>query len=124
GTWTSGNPLIASVGTGSGMVTGVSVGSTVITYSLGAGCTATAPVTVNPLPTAIAGTTYVCVGGTTALSDPVPGGVWSSSNSGIAAIGTTGTVSGASGGTATISYTASSGCAATVVMSVIAVPAI
>ena len=53
----------------------------------------------------IAGTTGVCVGGTTALSDATTGGTWSSSAPGVATVGTSGTVGGVSAGVAIITYT-------------------
>ncbi len=125
GTWTSSNTSIATVGSASGIVTGVSAGSATIIYSMGAGCTVTAPVTIHSLPAAIAGASHVCLGMSAALSDATPGGFWSSSNSTVAPITPSGVVTGLSGGTATISYMVpSSGCAATINFPVIAVPAL
>lgn len=55
----------------------------------------------------ISGSLSVCVGQTTALSDAIPGGTWSSSDTSLATVNeTTGVVSGISAGTATISYIA------------------
>jgi len=71
-------------------------------------------VTVNANPNAgtITGTFEVCEGLTTTLSNAVSGGVWSSSNSGIAQISNGGVVTGISGGTVTIYYTVTTnGCA-------------
>jgi gliding motility-associated-like protein len=51
GTWMSNNSTIATINAG-GMVTGVSAGSTTITYTLGTGCIITEPMTVIPLPAA------------------------------------------------------------------------
>ena len=124
GTWSCATPAIATVGSTTGVVTGVSAGTGTITYSLGVGCTVTSIVTVNPLPAGIAGVAHVCMGSTTTLSDATPGGVWSSSNTAIATIGTSGVVSGVTGGVATIRYTIGTGCAATLSMNVIVVPAI
>jgi hypothetical protein len=45
GTWSSSTTTVATIGT-AGLVTGVSQGTSTITYSLGAGCEATAVVTV------------------------------------------------------------------------------
>jgi gliding motility-associated-like protein len=54
------------------------------------------------------------VGGTTQLSDATGGGVWSSGSIGVAAVvAGTGLVSGISAGTATITYTTSTGCSTT-----------
>ena len=52
---------------------------------------------------AITGTPTVCVGSTTALTDPGSGGTWSSSNGLVATVGTSGIVTGMAAGTATIS---------------------
>jgi len=53
----------------------------------------------------ITGGTSACNGATTNLTDAVIGGTWSSSNTAIATVGSTGVVSYISGGTATITYT-------------------
>lgn len=50
GTWSSGTLSIATINAGSGVVTGVLAGTSVITYTLGTGCFVTKPVTVNALP--------------------------------------------------------------------------
>ncbi len=121
GVWSSSATGVATVGT-SGIVTGVSAGNATITYSVtnGFGCinNALAALTVNPLPVvaAITGTPTVCQGLTTSLSSATSGGVWSSSATGIASVGTSGIVSGVSAGNATISYTVTNGfsCSTTV----------
>jgi Glycine rich protein/Secretion system C-terminal sorting domain len=51
GTWTSNTPPVATVGPATGVVTGVAPGSSTITYTLLNGCTASASVLVNSLPT-------------------------------------------------------------------------
>lgn len=58
----------------------------------------------------ISGSSTVCVGASTTLSDTTTGGTWSSSNTSIATIGSTGIVTGISSGTVTISYTVSNSC--------------
>ena len=123
GTWGSSNPLVTATDT-AGHITGLNAGTSVITYSVGPGCTATMPVTVLPSPSGITGNNFVCLGSNTSLSDITPSGVWSSSNSAIAAVSPAGVVTGAGTGGAIISYTISSGCAATKTMTVILVPAI
>ena len=50
GIWTSSNPAIATVGSTSGVVTGVSAGSVTITYTLLGGCFVTINITICPLP--------------------------------------------------------------------------
>ncbi len=118
GTWISSYGPVASVGSATGVVTGISGGTVVIDYVMPGGCFISAVVTVNPAP--ISGGNWVSVGGVTSLSDPSAGGTWSSSNTAIATVGsTTGVVSGVTTGTATITYTTPSGCEATVVITVV-----
>ena len=121
GSWSTSNAGIATADPVTGIVTGVAPGSAVITYTLPAGCSTAVTVTVNAAPEAIAGSVTVCIGSTTALSDPSGSGVWGSSNTGIATVTSTGVVSGAALGTATISYTVG-GCAATAVITVNSLP--
>ena len=126
GTWSSSNNAVATIGTSSGIFTGVTVGTAVITYTTPAGCTSTTSVTVN-LPVApIAGTLKVCQGGNTTLTDVTPGGTWSSGTPSVASIGlTSGLVSGFNGGTTTISYiTYGGGCSASAIFTVNPVSAI
>ena len=116
GTWTSGNTAVATVGSSTGVVTGVSGGTATISYTAGV-CTTTAIVTVSALP-AITGTPAVCTGGTTTLSNTATGGTWSSSNTGIATVGSaTGVVTGVAAGTSNVTYT-SGGCAVSIVVTV------
>ncbi len=125
GTWSSSNTLVATVGTGTGIVSGTGPGTVTISYSMGAGCTVSMPVVVNPVPSSITGSPNICIGAVTLLSDITPGGVWSSSNSSVATIGTGGNVTGVTGGVATISYALpSTGCAATFAVNVTIVPPI
>ena len=112
GVWSSSNTSVATVGTTSGIVSGVATGTATITYSLGAGCDATIPVNILTGPAAITGSTFTCAGSSTALSDASPGGTWTSSNTAVATVSTSGLVSGIATGTATVSYTLSSGCTA------------
>ena len=123
GLWTSSNPGVATAGSTSGDICGVSAGTAVITYSLGSGCTAYKTVTVIPSPSAISGASTVCVGSTTVYTDPTAGGAWTSGNTAVATVSSTGTVGGASAGTAVISYTMPSGCYAVKTITVTPVPA-
>lgn len=124
GTWLSGNPAIASIGSSSGTVTGISPGTSMVSYTLSTGCIKTAIVTVNPSPSAISGPSSVCVGGSVTLSDPATGGTWSSSNTGTATVGmTSGVVSGVSSGICIITYVVTPGCYATKTISVNTTPA-
>ncbi len=120
GTWSSSSG-VATVGSASGMVNGIIPGTAAITYSLGAGCSVTALVTVNPVPGAITGTFTVCAGATTALTDG-GGGTWGSSNTATATVAA-GTVGGAAAGTASIIYTLPTGCTALQTITVNPLPA-
>lgn len=124
GTWASSNPAIAAVGSSTGTVTGVATGNVTITYALGT-CSVTATVTVDPTPSAISPSTPVilCVGNTASLSDPTPGGTWSSTNTSVATVNTSGVVTAVSSGTSDISYTNSFGCAAVKTITVSVTPA-
>ena len=112
GAWSAANPN-ATVGSGSGIVTGVAAGSDIISYSITNACgtiSATASVLINALPDpgTITGSDSVCVGAAITLSDAVPGGSWSAGNGNATVSG--GLVTGISGGTDPISYTLTNGC--------------
>lgn len=113
GFWTSSNPSVATISI-VGLVTGVTAGSTTVTYSVTTGCgTAytTAVITSSVAPSPITGATTLCNGATTTLYNGVSGGVWTSSNTAVAAVAPgTGVVSGVSAGSATISYSFGGGC--------------
>ncbi len=135
GTWTSTNPAIATVNISTGVVTGVSSGSTPINYSVqgSGGCAAVSatPLTVNVTAPPTAGTlsgtpTAICIGNTTTYTSSVSGGTWSSLSPGIATVSGLGVVTGVSAGTAQIRYTVSGtgGCLAATVDKSIVVSAI
>jgi trimeric autotransporter adhesin len=117
GSWSSSNSAIASVGSGTGIVSGVSPGVADITYTVGSACFVTTVVTVAFTPMPIAGTLTLCQGSTTTLTDGTGGGSWSSGNTIVATV-SAGIVSGISAGTAEISYTTAAGCSASVVVTV------
>ena len=124
GTWSSSVTTDATIGSATGVVTGVAgTTSPTITYKTAAGCSATVVITVDALPAAITGTTSVCTGLTTTLADGTAGGTWSSSNTAIATIGSTKIATGVSAGTATISYTLATGCYKTTTLTVNQTPA-
>jgi len=125
GTWTSSTSSVATIDMITGVVSGIAPGTSTITYTLGSGCSITTTVTVNPLPGAITGTTVLCGGTTTALSDAGGGGTWSSGTTTVASVGLlSGIVTGNTAGTATISYTLSTGCAATATVTVLLAPTV
>src|SRR5665647_595685 len=68
GTWSSATPAVATVNAGSGLVTGVTAGTSVITYSVTVGgCVNTANKTVTitaPIAQTITGLSPLCIGST------------------------------------------------------------
>ncbi len=124
GLWVSSTPSIATIGSLSGVVTGLSTGTADITYTLATTCRSFAVVTVQPLPAAISGPTQVCAGSTiTLINLTTGGGAWSSSTPSVATIDTAGVVTGVSAGTTTITFTAAStGCITTTVITVNPLP--
>jgi hypothetical protein len=104
GTWSSSVPAVATIGSVSGSVLGVSAGTSVISFVMATGCNASVTLTVTQLP-AISGDTTTCVGQNIVLHNAVSGGTWTSGNTTIATIGaTSGIVNGISGGTVFITY--------------------
>ncbi len=122
GTWSVASPGTATVGAGSGVVSGVAAGTATLTYTIAGGCTATSVITVNPLPAAISGNMHACLGHTSALSDTDGGGTWSSSSSATASVDGAGVVTGNTAGTATITYTLPTGCTRTTIFTVDTLP--
>ena len=114
GTWTSSNTTAGTINAATGVFTALAPGTSTITYVLASPCggtNATATVTVLPLPGIITGTPSVCAGFTTTLADGGTG-TWTTSNPAVATVSSGGVVTGLTAGTATISYTLSTGCAA------------
>lgn len=108
GVWAISPASIASIGGLSGVVTGISSGTAVVTYTTTCG-TVTTIITVDPLPGPISGNTPVCAGNTIGLSNSLPGGTWSCTPTSVATISATGVVSAASAGMATVTYTTACG---------------
>lgn len=116
GYWISSNASVAAVDSVSGIVTGIIAGSSTITFSLLSGCYVTKQITIYPVssPGVIVGASSVNVGSSIALSHLTAGGLWSSSNTSVATVGSTGLVSGVSAGSVTISYSISTSCGSVV----------
>lgn len=131
GTPTTNNPWVSSstakaTVSNTGLVTGISAGTTNITYSNTLGCSTTSVVTVNALPT-ISGTAIVCNGFQTQLTGSgtaATSNAWTSSNTAIASVSSTGLVTGIVAGTTTITYTNSNGCTVSVGLTVNVFPSI
>lgn len=122
GTWSSSDASIATVTPSGGVVTGVAPGTVTISYQLSSSCVTTAVVTVATPPSAISGVLSVCTGFTTALSSTPTGGTWLSSNTTVATVSGTGTVSGLVVGTSNITYTATTGCITVAMVTVYPLP--
>lgn len=115
--WISSNAAVATAGSSTGVVGGVSAGSVMITYTIVysltplEACYSSTSVSVNSAtPPAIGGSTTVCLGQNTTLTDAVSGGTWASSNTAKATVTSAGVVHGVSAGTAVISYTTTNSC--------------
>lgn len=110
GVWSSGSTGVATIGSGTGVVTGIATGTSNITFTLPTGCTAILPVTVSLSPTTITGPGTVCTGASVPLADTAGGGVWSSTSTFITLGSLSGLVTGVTAGTAVITYSLGSGC--------------
>ena len=106
GSWTSSISSVATVGDSTGIVTGGSTGSTIISYS-NLGCVSTITLNVAPLPSISPLSSALCMGSTETLTDGASGGSWSSSSSS-ATISSGGVVTGVLDGTSRITYTVGS----------------
>jgi sugar lactone lactonase YvrE/uncharacterized protein YjdB len=124
GIWSASNPN-AAVGSGTGIVTGVSSGTDVINYTMSNSCgsvSASWPVTVNDLadPGAISGPVSVCLGASITLTDAVAGGSWSAGNAN-ATVSGSGVVTGIASGTVPVSYSVTNGCGTSSAIAIITV---
>lgn len=125
GTWHSQDAGIAAVDA-SGNVSGVALGSTVISYTVFDGhCYNTATFTIRvvtvPSIPPIEGPDSICVIGSAELSDPLAGGTWSSYDPGMAVVDASGVVSGVTTGITTIAYSVSNDCGTTTVTKTIVI---
>ena len=108
GVWSSSNPAQATIGSGSGVVTGITKGIPTITYTITNGCIAVKPIIVGAYAGNITGPSSVCRGSSITLVDSVIGGSWSASNTNATFIG--GLIIGISAGTDVIMYTVTDSC--------------
>jgi uncharacterized protein YjdB len=120
GTWSSSNTSVASINPASGIVTGITTGTAVITYGTGAGCYRTSVQTVNASPAVLTGAETVTTGSVATITSSVAGGAWSSNNTAAATINSAGVVSGVSAGSAMITYKFITGCFSTRAIAVVA----
>ncbi|MBS1534589.1 MAG: T9SS type B sorting domain-containing protein [Bacteroidetes bacterium] len=133
GTWSSATPTIATVNASTGVITGVSSGTTNIDYTVTGtgGCpsatvsrsvTVTSPIAAGNL----SGNQNICVGNTTTFVPTVTGGTWSSSNTAFATVNSSGLITGIAAGSATITYTVtgSGGCPNATVTRTVSVAAV
>jgi len=118
GYWTSDNTAVATVGSLTGVATGISAGTAHIAYNLTVAngfCSTVTPsltVTVAAPPLPVSGNSTVCIGTPDALTTASTGGTWSSKNTALANISTSGVVTGIATGQDTILYTNAAGCSA------------
>jgi uncharacterized protein YjdB len=120
GTWSTSAPGVVAVVPITGEIAAVSAGNATISYTV-TGCNGTATSTIaivvnpNAAITSVSGTSPLCIGTKTAYiaSGVVLGGgtgAWSSSNTVVATVDASGSVTTVSAGTANIIYTITGGC--------------
>jgi uncharacterized protein YjdB len=116
GAWSSSNTSVATVNTTSGLVSGLSPGSSTLTYTvLGTGgcanATASRVLTITAPPSAgtLSGRTSICISGdtsTTTYTSTISGGTWTSGTPSVATINfSSGVITPISTGTVTMNYT-------------------
>ena len=121
GVWSSSALGVATV-SASGVVSGVSAGTSTIAYTIGGICTASVVVTVNAVSAGtVSGPAIICIGGSVTFTDVATGGVWSSSNSHASVGSSSGVVTGVSAGSVIISYTITNPCGTAVASETISV---
>jgi hypothetical protein len=104
------------------VVTGVTSGTTTISYTLSTGCLASRVITVNPTPAAITGATTFCLGALDTLADATTGGSWTCGTTGFISIGTGGVVTSVAVGSDIVTYTLPGGCYTTMTVNVVSCP--
>ncbi len=127
GVWSTSDPTVATIVAGTGVATGVAPGVVTFTYTVTRLCgtaSASKTVTVNFGPSPITGPNTICNDPTLSvtLNSSPPGGIWSSTNTSVANIGSSsGIVTPTGAGTTTIAYTAL-GCSLTMTFTVNPLP--
>ena len=119
GYWTTFTTYAASLTT-TGLITGLTPGYAFINYTVDSFCSASAEIQVIPGVTPISGTAKFCMDNQSVMIDSIPGGMWTSTNTGVAVIGSAGmlygaaeaVISGVAMGTDTIKYSIAPGCEA------------
>ncbi len=110
GTWGASNAN-ATIDPVAGAITGATAGTDTITYAVTVRCyvTTSIVVTIDPLPASgiVSGPDNLCAGASTLFTETVSGGVWSSIDTTLATVSTTGMVTGVAYGTAFVEYTTS-----------------
>ncbi len=126
GTWSSSNNSVATVS--SGTVTGLSAGSTIISYATTNDCGTifqTKNVAIHPNPASITGAGALCAGAYEVYNNADAGGTWLSGSTSIASINTSGGAAmGVAQGVTTITYTLPTGCQTTKQITINALPTI
>ncbi len=125
GSWSSSSSSVATIDAG-GIVYPVAVGTTTISYTVTNACgtsSATSSFNVITVPSvaAISGSTFVCAGASTSLTDATTGGTWSTSSAAVATIDGSGNLFGVSAGSGTVSYAVTNTCGTTTVTAALTV---
>ena len=123
--WISSNPIIAVVNN-SGLLSGTSFGTSIISYTDNNGCVASKTFTVKDLPV-VSGNTALCAGSNIQLTGAdidAGSNAWVSENTTVATVSNSGLVTGVSAGTGNITYTNQDGCNISVPVTVGAIPSI
>jgi Secretion system C-terminal sorting domain len=119
GTWTSSNPAVISIGSSTGIATGIAVGTVTISYSSSVGTNTVSMSVITPPNSLITGDSMVCAGHNINLTDTGAGGIWSCTNGHATVSG--GIVTAVSAGVDTILYTLTNFCGTNSASSVVTI---